>query len=251
MVTPSNGGDPLSAPILAAALTDTCHSRKTPCAGVKIAAITIQIPFELPTVPDSTGPTGIPQTPDARTITPAQAVIKITEDGASTTELSVNVFESRVHFIQGRHELALDLIDGLSTGASVFHADGNPVAPGLPARMGETLVVYGYGFGRPNRTLRTGEVTAEAIPVPMYGNIQFSVLLPDQPLILDGSTYPASRYISYFGVTPNTVGVYQMNFLVPSIGQGFRRCDASTATNFTVTYTEGAATSSFAFCVEP
>lgn len=175
--------------VLRRGLTPVRCATALSCAGSKIAALTVQIPFELPTESNVSGASGLSGQP-------AQAVLKIVEDGSSTNELSVGVFASRVHFIQGRHELALDLIDGLSVGASVFHADGNPVGPGRPAPIGETLVVYGYGFGKPDRALRTGEVATEASPVPMHGSIQFSVLLPDRPSILDGTTYQAARYVS-------------------------------------------------------
>jgi uncharacterized protein (TIGR03437 family) len=39
---------------------------------------------------------------------------------------------------------------------TVFHADLTPVTPSSPARIGETLVVYGIGFGPVNNTPRTG-----------------------------------------------------------------------------------------------
>jgi uncharacterized protein (TIGR03437 family) len=240
-VTPGDGSSPLPAPILAAMLLDTCpvNRKLKSCIGTKIAAISVQIPFELSANDITVGGS-------------AEAVLKVTEGGVSSTELLLEVVESHVHFIMGHHDLALDLIDGLAKGASVFHADGSPVSISTPARVGETLVVYGYGFGKPERVLRTGEIAREANPVPVRGQLFFSALLPtrsDGPTV--GREQPFGDYISYFGVTPNTVGIYQMNFIVPPVSEGIRRCDATTPANLSVTFTEGVSRNNFAFCIEP
>jgi uncharacterized protein (TIGR03437 family) len=239
-VTPATGGQTLFAPILAAMRTDTCQSAgNARCAGAKIAGITVQIPYELSDV-DPKGTSG-----------PPEVRLKVIEDGVSSAELLARVFPSRVHFIAGRHALALDTIDGIAIGASVFHADGIPVSPGLPARPGETLTVYGYGFGKPDAPLPTGEAASVASPVPMRGNLHFSLLLPEQPDFVAASNYPLSRYVTYFGVTPGTIGVYQMNFVLPEAMQGTRPCDQSTPADVVVTYTEYTDASMFAFCVQP
>ncbi len=234
-VIPGGTGNALPAPILAAMLIDTCQSNRTPtsCSGAMIAAISVQIPLEL--------------VPGDR----PEAVLRIAERGVVATDLRVNIVESRVHFILGRHPLALDVVDGISKGASVFHADGTIVSGSTPGKAGETLVVYGYGFGVPERALRTGEAAESVNPVPVRGDLQFSISLPERQALTIPPEQPLGRYISYFGVTPGTIGVYQMNFVVPPISDAIRRCGGSTPTNFIVTYNEGAVASNFAFCVEP
>ena len=158
----------VSVPICAAVLTNTCQSLgNTPCTGVTLAAITVQIPFELAV--DS------PQDPSQR----SEAILNVQEDGVSSADFLVAAVSSNIHFVTGRGPLALDYVSQASIhGAMVTHADGNPVLPGLPAKPGETLAVYGYGFGRPTNSLKTGDAPQAANPVPLYGSVLFSSLLP-------------------------------------------------------------------------
>ena len=201
-----------------------------------MAAITVQIPYEA----SFDSPPG----------QFATAVLRLAENGVASSDLLAYVVPSQVHFIRGSHALAVDTVDGISRGANVYHADGTQVAPGIPARPGETLTVYGFGFGKPDRAPRTGEPAQAAATVPMYGTVQFSTALPEysQPAVTP--LLPLSRYISYWGVTPNAVGVYQMNFTVPPVSPALPGCDASRVTNFTVTYDLGEH-QSFSFCVQP
>ena len=80
-----------------------------------------------------------------------------------------------------------------------MHADGSPVAPGSPAKPGEVVVVYGYGFGKPSKPIATGVAATEANPVALFGEVRF-----------DGQ--PLRENVLYAGITPGTVGVYQLNF---------------------------------------
>lgn len=159
--------------------------------------------------------------------------------------------DSNIHFITGSGPLALDYIyQPYVHGAAVMHSDGSPVAPGLPATAGETVVVYGYGFGRPTNAVETGVASQTANPVPLYDRFQFSALLPENSGVSSGTGENLGSYISYVGLTPGAVGVYQMNFKVPP-APGIRPCDgATTSWNFMVTATGRAGSfESFAFCV--
>lgn len=233
----------VSAPISAAVLTSTCQSlRNTPCAGTTLAAITVQIPFELAV--------GSPQDPSQR----SEAILNIQEDGVSSTDFLVAAVNSNIHFVTGAGPLALDYVSQASIhGAIVMHTDGNPVLPGLPAKPGETLTVYGYGFGRPTDNVKTGEAPQAANLVPLYGSVLFSSLLPASPGTASGNiaSLDSLQYISYVGVTPNSVGVYQMNFVVPPVPAGTPSCGGITDWNFMVTVGSSVGPRSFAFCVEP
>lgn len=82
-----------------------------------------------------------------------------------------------------------------------------PVAavPGLasrPAKPGETVVMYGTGFGTTDPNVQAGEVTQglSQINTPLqilFGQVQATV--------------------SYAGLTPGTVGLYQFNVIVPDV----------------------------------
>ncbi|HLJ15760.1 MAG TPA: choice-of-anchor V domain-containing protein [Bryobacteraceae bacterium] len=71
-----------------------------------------------------------------------------------------------------------------------------------PAKPGETIILYGIGFGAVNPNIPAGQIVTQSnqIAAPLQ--------------ILFGQT-PAT--LSYFGLAPNFVGLYQFNVVVPSI----------------------------------
>lgn len=83
---------------------------------------------------------------------------------------------------------------------SVVHADGSPVSRQFPALRGSTVTVYMTGNGPLTRPLPTGTAPTQRITTL------------HQPQVAVGGT-PAK--VSYSGVTPNTVGLYQVDFVVP------------------------------------
>ena len=232
----------VSVPIIGAMLMDTCASiRNTPCNGTRIAALTVQIPFELSIAPLNGHPGEW-----------GEAILRISEDRVTSGDFLITAVASNVHFMTSPSPIAWDVrLDGPRR-ASVFHIDGTQVSPGKPARAGETLVVYGYGFGRPMKAVKTGEAPQQANPVSGYGELKFLALLPETSGAIDGTGPAIGLYVSYIGVTPGAVGVYQINFTVPPVPSGIQRCGGVTATpwNFMVTY-DDASSNSFALCVEP
>jgi uncharacterized protein (TIGR03437 family) len=90
------------------------------------------------------------------------------------------------------------------------HSDGSYVLPvgaiagvsSSPAKPGETIVIYGVGFGSVTPNIPAGEIATETN--------QLSVSLQ----ILFGKT-PAK--LPYFGLAPNFVGLYQFNVTVPAV----------------------------------
>jgi uncharacterized protein (TIGR03437 family) len=90
------------------------------------------------------------------------------------------------------------------------HSDGNYVLPvgaiagvtSSPAKPGETITIFGVGFGPVTPTTSAGEIAA--------GETQITTPLQ----ILFGET-PAK--LSYFGLAPGEVGLYQFDVVVPSV----------------------------------
>jgi uncharacterized protein (TIGR03437 family) len=90
-------------------------------------------------------------------------------------------------------------------------ADGSYVGPaGLmdgvsttPAKPGETIVLYGTGFGPTSPDVITGEV------------FQGAAALAAAPSIRIGSTYPDLRFAGLTGA-----GLYQFNIVVPDVPDG-------------------------------
>ena len=113
-------------------------------------------------------------------------------------------------------------------------ADGSFVLPpnaiaGLTTRQakpGETIVIYGIGFGpaitSSNTTIPAGQIVQQANQLTM-------------PMQMQIGGQPAT--LSYFGLAPNFVGLYQFNVTVPVIPNN----DAAPLT-FTLNGTKGAQT---------
>jgi uncharacterized protein (TIGR03437 family) len=74
--------------------------------------------------------------------------------------------------------------------------------PSRPAKPGETIVMYGNGFGPVTPNIPAGELAA--------GNSQLAASLE----ILFGKT---SAKLAYYGLSPGLVGVYQFDVVVPTI----------------------------------
>jgi len=93
------------------------------------------------------------------------------------------------------------------------HSDGTYVGKaglisGLtfsPAKPGETIVIYGIGFGPVTPTIASGTIATA------------SNSLTTKPVFDFGQT-PAT--LAYYGLAPNFVGLYQFNVTVPMVSAG-------------------------------
>lgn len=104
--------------------------------------------------------------------------------------------------------------DGLI--AARFNADGVAVAPegmftdqfgpSRPAVPGDIILLFGTGWGDTEPNLSTGELAPGAAQV-----------LPDaNPMVLFGGVLLVPEGVFYVGVTPNTVGLFQLGIRVPA-----------------------------------
>src|SRR5262249_22194531 len=90
----------------------------------------------------------------------------------------------------------------LSDGSYALPAGAIPGASTPPARAGETMTLYGIGFGPVTPSTPAGQVAS--------GNSQ--LLLPVQFLFEQ-----AAATVSYAGLSPGSVGLYQFNLTVPNV----------------------------------
>ena len=93
----------------------------------------------------------------------------------------------------------------LPASSSSAAAQGSMPAPGRAAHAGETMVLYGVGFGPVSPDIAAGGVV----------QAENHLALPFQ-IFLGG--VPAA--VSYAGLAPGTVGLYQFNVVVPSVAAG-------------------------------
>jgi uncharacterized protein (TIGR03437 family) len=95
------------------------------------------------------------------------------------------------------------------------HADGTFVLPagaiaGLstrPAAPGETILMYGIGFGSVSPAVNAGQVVGVVNQLVSPLTISFA---------------GASAGIAYAGLAPGFVGLYQFNVVVPNVSDGDR-----------------------------
>ena len=129
---------------------------------------------------------------------PAQVQVK--SNGLTSAAITVNA--------QPMSPAFFTIGTNATTGAryiAATHADGTLIGPAsviknaTPAKPGETIVLYGAGFGPASSTIPNGQVVATPIT------------LPTQPLvIIDGTV----AKVTYAGLTGT--GLYQINVVVPT-----------------------------------
>ena len=75
-----------------------------------------------------------------------------------------------------------------------------------PAKAGETMVLYGVGFGPVTPSIPAGQITGVSNQLAEAFHVQFGGV-------------PATA-IAYAGLAPGLVGLYQVNVTVPNVGAG-------------------------------
>jgi uncharacterized protein (TIGR03437 family) len=134
-----------------------------------------------------------------------QPVVVATANGISAPfTVSVNPVEPGLlapasFIVNGNQYLAALFSDGQTY---VLPANAIPGVPSRGAQPGETILVYGVGFG----------ATTPAVPNGQITEVSNNLALPIQ--ILFGST-PAK--LNYWGLAPTFVGLYQFNVVVPNV----------------------------------
>jgi uncharacterized protein (TIGR03437 family) len=93
----------------------------------------------------------------------------------------------------------------LADGSTVAAPAGATNEAARPARPGETVVLYGVGFGPVSAGIGAGDVVQQ----------DNSLLLPFQ--VFFGGTRAS---VKYAGLAPGTVGLYQFNVVVPDAAEG-------------------------------
>src|SRR5262249_44042227 len=83
------------------------------------------------------------------------------------------------------------------------HADGVLVDSARPARAGEVLVTYLVGMGGTDPSISSGAASPSNPLARSRSSLE---------MLVDGQTAP----ISFAGLTPGFVGLFQVNFQVPS-----------------------------------
>jgi uncharacterized protein (TIGR03437 family) len=137
----------------------------------------------------------------------ATGMLQLTVTNANGTSTAVNVMVNAT-------EPGLLAPPSFKIGSNQYvvaqHADGSYVLPvgaiagvsSSPAKPGETIVIYGVGFGSVIPNIPAGEIATESNQLSASLDILFGKM-------------PAT--LPYFGLAPNFVGLYQFNVTVPAV----------------------------------
>jgi uncharacterized protein (TIGR03437 family) len=101
--------------------------------------------------------------------------------------------------IAGKQYVTALLPDGTTY---ILPAGADPAVAARPAHPGETIALYGIGFGTVTPDIPAGVITSQ--PNQLSASLQ----------ILFGNT---GAQVSYAGLAPGLVGLYQFNVVVPSV----------------------------------
>ena len=152
---------------------------------VSSGQVNAQLPSNIPTG----GPLQLTVTSGSSTSAPVNLTINATEPGflaSSNFKINGNQYVVAQHS-DGNYVLPVGAIAGVTSS---------------PAKPDETITIFGVGFGPVTPTTSAGEIAA--------GETQITTPLQ----ILFGET-PAK--LSYFGLAPGEVGLYQFDVVVPSV----------------------------------
>lgn len=136
---------------------------------------------------------------------------------------------------------------------ALFHGDGTVVSERAPAKAGETLIVYAYGLGLTAPEVPTGErapTAPLAVSIGATYNFLYLDYRPDSrsrqnpPPASQLEFYPHLKAVepTFVGLSPGSIGLYQINFQLPPAPVKIPEC---LPTNVTIGLGDG-----ISFCME-
>jgi uncharacterized protein (TIGR03437 family) len=153
--------------------------------------------------------------------TGSQPVTVSTAAGTSNTfNINVNVLQPALlalpsFQVGGKQYATATFLDGVTF---VGPTGAFPGFTSRPAKPGDTIVLYGIGFGPVTNNIPAGQIVQQMNS--LTNAVQFQL-----------SGTPAS--LGYYGLAPQEVGVYQFNLIVPAIGAGDAALTFTLGTNTT------------------
>jgi hypothetical protein len=226
-------------PLLAVRPVSTCPGGSlgsAPCG--RFAEITVQIPYELVPV-CQWGIQICPVTASPALSNSAQLIVS--ENGVAGGAIQINPVADQVH-IANLCDIDMSGSAACASTPLITHADGSLISASNPAKLGEQVVIYALGLGATKPAAGTGQAGPSPAPVANVQEVNFqyepnagpSRGLPLQ--LTSCSTTPACPLTPVFaGLTPGFVGLYQVNFVIPTIANRVLACGPGITSNLTLT----------------
>jgi uncharacterized protein (TIGR03437 family) len=166
-------------------------------------------------------------------------VLFIQENGQAGPGLRVTPVLDQVHILQ-KCSGPDRLFGEDQCSPDIYHGDTSPVSASNPARSGETVVAYAYGFGRPE-VLIDGAIATSApglrLETPV--SVHFPGLGTDEDTAV------------YSGLVAGQVSLYQVNFRIPALPSGLPACGPGRTSNLTMIVRGVVSSDTVSFCAEP
>jgi uncharacterized protein (TIGR03437 family) len=212
-----NGSANEAMPVLQVNQTNAACAGSSNIACANLLAVTVQIPFDAPTL----GVLG-------SDIAVAPSSIAVAINGVKSSYFGVQPAPNQVHILTACDVIvggspSFQAIRGLGCAPLITHADGTQVSAILPAKSGEELVAYATGLGQTNPPLTTGQLAAQSSPTVAAFNLDFNYranALATAP----GAVGSAVTAPLFTGATKGFIGLYQINFMVPPPPAGTYPC---------------------------
>jgi uncharacterized protein (TIGR03437 family) len=224
-------------PLLSIQQTPVCSSATSPASSAStpdclVTAITVQVPVNLGLVIYDPN-TGLQPTP--------VTVLVLNENGSPSKAFNVIPAPDKLHvlsdcdnYLIGSFKKSVPVGYDSPCGEMVTHGDGTLVTAASPALAGESVVVYAVGLGPTKPVVNSGDATPSNAPIvdrtvfvqfDFHRNAAPSRPYPD-PSIGDtlGLTTP-----EFVGLTPNQIGLYQINIQLPNRFPAVQNCSLGLA----------------------
>jgi uncharacterized protein (TIGR03437 family) len=232
----------LRAPVLEVRPPSGCSSQSI-CSG--LTAVTVQIPYELNPGCGFTNPVCL-------AVVLTQLIVTV--DGVAGAPVGLMPLADQVHIVTACDTVVpggsgFAQFDALPCQPLVTHADGSSVTIGSPAQGGEELVAYAVGLGLTTPAVKTGQVPAAATPTSETFALDFN-FRPNAlatKAMLPAVFGPTAPIPLYSGLVPGYVGLYQINFIVPTP----QACSGTVISNLTVSVGGQSSFDGAGICVAP
>lgn len=207
-----------------------------------LVAITVQVPYELQTAPGGSAST------------PTETLMLVSEASSPVAEFRVLPVADQVHVLNSCTDSALPFSYTQARpgdcGSIVTHADGSLVTSANPAAVDEIVTIYAFGLGRTAESIPAGVPASGAVPLERPLAVAYDYVPNAEPRRGLGDQVSADL-ISYAGLVPGQVALYQINLRIPEAPAALVSCrPGAIESNLTVTFQGAGSADGASFCVK-